>query len=193
MSTNVESETKVSSKQFKMGSQAYLIALYRLHLKDRKYAIFGIFMIFIAAIGLLQLNDLRWLVIFFMILLIVLPMVVCFLYYYYGLEEWALFNSQNHSLTINKNGVGVTIYYRAINSQNEEESSEKINEQQGETSDINERSFVIPKKAFKEHEIWGNALFVRLMNKNKVLKGFIWIPVEAFEGVEEFKEFCNKL
>lgn len=176
-----------------MGSQAYLIALYRLHLKNRKYAILGILMMFIVASGLLLLNDLRWLVIFFMILLIVLPMVVCFLYYYYGLEEWALFNSQNHSLTINKNGVGVTIYYRAINSQNEEESSEKINKQQGETSDINERSFVIPKNALKEHEIWGNALFVRLMNKNKVLKGFIWIPVEAFEGVEEFKEFCNKL
>lgn len=114
------------------------------------------------------LIDLRWMIVFLMLLFIVLPMLISFFYFNYGMREVTVYNSVEHRLLFGEERLSFS-----VRKGEEEEVVKEI-----EYSD------------FGRYFTGKNCVVVPLKEK---VRGFVWIPVDAFSSFEKFRESVELL
>lgn len=156
-------------KPMKMERKEYMNTMFRLWGVVPLRIIIGLLIV-----GLLAgvIIDVRWILVCAMIVLIALPMVMLFLYYYYGLLERCYFNATEHSLTLDDDGILITMNFKTYN---EDVDSEELKQ----------RTF---KLKYDELCPCVGAPGAVIYPIARPTKGFLWLPVKGFKDYSEFQK-----
>lgn len=103
------------------------------------------------------------------------PLVVAFLYFFYGMKPLTAFNSIPHTVVCDENGIKVRI----------KELKENPGEEEGEEI---RKEYPVGKD--EKWEITAGANYALLINRRK---GWLWIPVGAFSGIDDFNNFLKQV
>lgn len=160
---------------FKMNRMAFLKEMFKLYGLPW-IAIFGFLLIFSTAASIFQ--DIRWIVIALILICMILPMLMAFFYIYHGMREVTVINALPHSLEFRDNDIEATLY------------SAVRNEETGEIEyhELSKRN--LPYEGVKRYHPGLTSVIIPF---DKGMKGFIWLPVSAFEGGKDMAAAIDKL
>lgn len=149
----------------------------------------------VAGLALGIVIDLRWFVLGLMLIFVVLPMIISFMYYYYGLRRECYVNTLPHRIRMQEDGLAVTMVFKHRKEEKKEDSNqENPEEETGHTEEpefeITEREEIFPYSMLNPMKVTSDSamFFFR-----KPRKGFIWIPVNAFDDPETLSEFLERI
>lgn len=128
------------------------------------------------------IHDARFAIISCMILFLLFPMELVMIYFYYGLRRECSFNVVNHRIMIIEDSLRVEMRFY-----NRGNSEEKENLDEDEFSQISCVEF--PLYQASKYNVFNNSIALRI-NDNK---GFVWIPISAFDEDKQFKDFIDKI
>lgn len=141
--------------------------------------------------------DLRWLVIGLMIVFLIIPMFLMFLYYYYGMRKECYVNIIPHTLSVRDDGISLNLRFPIYSEDDYDDQSDR-EEEENELSSIESATEKMPDLSNKTIErvesfpfgmmesvrVGNNALKIYLKFPHK---GFIWIPVEAYQNKDDIE------
>lgn len=121
--------------------------------------------------------DIRWFIVGLMLVFVVFPGILAIFYYSHGLRKECYLNALSHSLTFCEHGITARIVFPATPTSD----SGNADISATETSEIQE------KEEFFSYEMMSDIrrnIDSSIITLKKPLKGFIWIPENAFEDSE---------
>lgn len=123
--------------------------------------------------------DYRYAIIALMVLFILLPMGLLFIYLYYGFYETYYLNIILHKIIINNSEIRILMKW--VNS--------------GEDNCTDEDGDGFNKSISYKKELFGNLIALKdsVIILTKSSKGFIWLPVSAFDDEKSFTSFINNM
>lgn len=132
----------------------------------------------VSSVALIIFNDLKWAVVTFMIVCIAAPIIMAFFYIYHGMRPVTVINTLPHTLRFDKDAIIATLF------------SESKNENTGEPeySELSRRRL-----PYSELEKYKTGLTSILLPFRGGEKGFIWLPVSAFENKDGFDMAMNRI
>ena len=158
-------ETIITSGIFKMSATNFMLTFIF------RYAwiwILALSMVGVAGLVTGIVIDLRWFIVGLMIILIVLPMIAAYLYYSFALRVECFVNTVNHTVSCGVTSLEVKMYF----------DDKKTRSEFFEYSDLN------------MFQINAQSLTIPFAGKKK---GYIWIPMSAFENEDEFYAMADCL
>ncbi len=163
---------------FKMKSSSFILTIIGLY---GKWWIIAITFVFFIALALGLAIDIRFLIISLMILFLITPMAIAMIFIVYGFRKDCSFNVANHRLHIEGENLEVEI--------GEDTSEDKDDEEMKIVALCSTVSF--PLSSLLNYQVNKNYVIVRLRDKKK---GFIYIPLDAFEGDSiKLQKFLKRL
>lgn len=123
--------------------------------------------------------DYRFAVIALMIFFILLPVELLFIYLYYGFLENCYFNVTLHKILLLNTDIIISMKWNKI----EETDNEKV-----EKEDM-VRDVIFNRNLFNDFIVLKDSVVFRMKSN----KGFLWLPVSAFENEVRFTEFVNEV
>lgn len=126
--------------------------------------------------------DARFAIISCMILFLLFPMELVMIYFYYGLRKECSFNVVDHRIRIM--GDSLMIEMRFFNHGN---AAEKEDSDEDDTSQISCVEF--PLSQAGKYNVFNNSIALKINDD----KGFVWIPLSAFDNDSQFKDFIDKI
>lgn len=133
--------------------------------------------VFILGVAAGLVLDIRYIIVSAMAVFILFPMVILFLYYYHGLNRDSYFNIVSHNLTFCDSGVKITMFFTSES----EESEECKTDVEVETKEVT--SFIKWDEIGK-YRVYTDSVVYPV---GKPVRGFIWLPLSAFENIDAFK------
>lgn len=147
--------------------------------------------------------DIRILLVALLLICVVIPMVMMLLYYNLALRRECAVNVLPHQLRIDDDGIAAILYIRnqikdsdkgEDNSENGVANEDKAEEISQHGSDESELIMLREEKynydSFCRVSEGSDSLFLYF---KPPMKGFLWLPVSAFSGIEEAKGFIDTL
>lgn len=125
--------------------------------------------------------DYRYAIIALIIFFLLIPLEVATLYIYNGFLKTCYFNTTLHKLSLSASEIHVTMKWKNV----KDESNE--NDESEEEEFI--RNITFSKDLFSKLVVLNDSVIIRAKSN----KGFLWVPLNAFENEECFTEFVNKI
>lgn len=167
----MESENCIESRRFRMGTANFVSHLIFTYAGPWLLALCGTAVVGVA-LGIAV--DLRWFIVGLMIVFIIIPMLMAFMYYYHGLRRECLVNSVDHTLIVEDGGITVRMFFPSVDNTAEDGGDAGLNEE--------ERVVHFDYKDMKPFGIGVKSIAISF---RKPLKGFLWMPFDAFGSPEE--------
>lgn len=178
----------MESRQFRMGGMQFVAEMIF------RYA--GKLMLFLSATAVLGIVlgvtvDFTWFFAALMIVFIVLPLLVAFLYYYIGLRRECFINTTIHTLNVCSQGIGVRMMF-PVGDDQQDNDQELDEESQScfESERYNIREEFFPYSQMESVRIGVKSVVIPFRSP---LKGFIWIPADAFSTPEALGEVLDMI
>lgn len=150
-------------------------------IQNRKYCILLTIALILVGLALGLVLDYRYAVVSLMIFLILFPLMLAIAYIYDGFLKTCYFNTTLHKISLSANEIHVIMKWKNVkenaNGDGEEKEEEVI------------KNLTFRKDEFGKLVVLNDSVLIRA----KADKGFLWIPVDAFENEECFTEFVNKI
>lgn len=173
----------VCESPFRMGKGEFARSLF---LEKGLTAVCVLGILFLIGIFFGWLVDLRFLILSAMIIFIVTPMIIGYLYYYHALGKYYHFNVVDHNISLGDNGLLVRMYFPVIKDLDMVESESGIKD--WKSCKIIE--YTIRYSDFSGCDSDSKSALFHIGNP---VKGFLWLPVSAFESLEKFNDTVNKI
>lgn len=125
--------------------------------------------------------DLRWMVVGLMVVLIILPMIASFLYYYYGLKPECYINTVPHFFEFSEDGISVTMTFPKVEKTQSDEDADLPVSKEEDSPQIT-RSEFFSYATMSPFVVNSKSVIIPFKTP---LKGFLWIPEDAFDDEEK--------
>ncbi len=135
-------------------------------------------LILITAAVLSVIHDLRWIIVALMIVCITAPMMLAFFYIFHGMKPLTVINSLPHTLSFEDDGITATLL------------SQHKNEETNETEYTELSRRFLP---YSEIRSYKSGVTSIILPFEKGDKGFIWLPVSAFDEENGLLDAMNKV
>lgn len=136
------------------------------------------FLMLLAAAVLSVIHDLRWIIVALMIVCITAPMMLAFFYIFHGMKPVTVINSLPHTLSFGDDGITAVLL------------TQHKNEETNETEYIELSRQLLPYSGIKRYKSGLTSIILPFENGNK---GFIWLPVSAFDDKNGMLEAMDKV
>lgn len=136
------------------------------------------FLMLLTAAVLSVVHDLRWVIVAFMIICIAAPMMLAFFYIFHGMKPITVINSLPHTLSFGEEGITATLL------------SPHKNEETNETEYIELSRQLLP---YSEIRSYKSGVTSIILPFEKGDKGFIWLPVSAFDEEKGMLDAMDKV
>ena len=133
-------------------------------------AIIGI--VLFVVLGLLL--DVRFFMVALIWIFLFVPLVVAFLYFFYGMEPLTTFNVIDHRLEFKENEIEISMPQKKEIEDDETKASEK--------------RYIVSMKDFRQLKSGSDHVLLFFQKQ-----GWIWLPVNAFDSIEDFRSVLNAL
>lgn len=188
----------LSSLPIKMPSKNFLFVMF---IENGKFwamgAIAGLFIFLILGIFL----SLKWIVVMFMWLCLVVPLCTAFLFFFYGLKPLNALNSIDHNIEFYDSYLKVNAITTPSAEKkdkdskfeswsNKKEESEKIEEKADIKEKIAKPVLSLQYADCRQIKIYLNSLVFYFKSPSD---GFLWLPLNAFERIDELSQVKKRI
>lgn len=165
----------IESREIKMANNKMLAILY---MQSGIWWTIAAFIGLAACIVLGFAVDYRFFILALIWIFLFIPLVVAFLYFFYGMQPLTAFNCVPHKIFFEKDHLAIRVCRLKDNP--EIQSVEETEEEQ--SKEENKKDFIAPFSLFKEIKS-GADYMILIFHKD----GWLWLPIYAFDSVDEFK------
>ena len=186
------------TERFRMSQRRMLLRLFSLY--GRPWLIGMALMVIGLAIWAIAVEDVRILICALIVVFIVVPMVIAILYINHSLSPDVAFNVLPHTLKLTDTGVELTVFKKRTEDDAHERQADKTGAEKepeftnsanpadsGTTGSVEEEeSFnrIIPYSYFGKYVVGAECVYLEVGKH-----GFMYLPLGAFKGPEEMREF----